>query len=90
MQRSETRRGIGSPGTRVTDGGEPPCGCWEPNPGPLRGQQVLLNTEPSLQPQAFCFLRKEEKQGMMAQACNPKTGGLGEFWASLGYSVSPV
>lgn len=26
----------------VTDGCEPPWGCWELNPGSLQGQQVLL------------------------------------------------
>ena len=26
-------RRCGSPGTGVTDGYEPPCGCWEWNPG---------------------------------------------------------
>jgi hypothetical protein len=37
----------------MTDGCEPPCGCWELNSGP-RGravsQSVLLTAEPSLQP----------------------------------------
>ena len=31
-QRSE--EGVGSPGTWVTDGCEPPCRCWEPNQDP--------------------------------------------------------
>jgi hypothetical protein len=35
---------------RVTDGCEPPCGCWELNLGPLEEQTVFLTTEPSLQP----------------------------------------
>lgn len=26
------------------------CGCWEPNPGPLEEQQVLLTAKASLQP----------------------------------------
>jgi hypothetical protein len=34
----------------VTDGGEPPCGCWELNSGPLGKQSVFLTAEPSLQP----------------------------------------
>jgi hypothetical protein len=34
----------------ITDGCEPPCGCWELNSGPLEEQSVLLATEPSLQP----------------------------------------
>jgi hypothetical protein len=33
----------------ITDGCEPPCGCWEINSGPLEEQPVLLTTEPSLQ-----------------------------------------
>jgi len=32
----------------VTNGCEPPCGCWESNPGPLE-QPVLLTSEPHLQ-----------------------------------------
>lgn len=31
----KSRRGIGSPGTRVGDGYEMLCGCWEPKLGPL-------------------------------------------------------
>ena len=34
----------------ITDGDEPPCGCWKLNSGPLEEQGVLLTTEPSLQP----------------------------------------
>jgi hypothetical protein len=34
----------------ITDGFEPPCGCWDLNLGPLGEQSVLLTTEPSLQP----------------------------------------
>jgi len=34
----------------LTDGCEPPCGCWELNPGPLEEQPVLLTDKPSLQP----------------------------------------
>ena len=33
----------------ITDGGEPPCGCWETNSGPLEEQPVLLMAESSLQ-----------------------------------------
>jgi hypothetical protein len=47
--------GIGSPGTRVTDGCEPECGCSEMNQWPLEGQPVLLTAEPSLQPLRFNF-----------------------------------
>jgi hypothetical protein len=28
----------------ITDGYEPPCGCWELNSGPLEEQLVLLTT----------------------------------------------
>jgi hypothetical protein len=34
----------------ITDGCEPPYGCWELNSGPLEEQSVLLTFEPSLQP----------------------------------------
>jgi hypothetical protein len=34
----------------ITDGCEPPCGCWDLNSGPLKEQSVLLTAEPSLQP----------------------------------------
>jgi len=29
----------------ITDGCEPPCGCWELNSGPLEEQSVLLTAE---------------------------------------------
>jgi hypothetical protein len=38
------------PSDPITDGCEPPCGCWDLNSGPLEEQSVLLTTEPSLQP----------------------------------------
>jgi hypothetical protein len=34
----------------ISDGCEPPCGCWELNSGPLEKQPVLLTSDPSLQP----------------------------------------
>ena len=37
------------------NGCEPPCGCWELNPGPLQVQPMLLATEPSLQLQRPSF-----------------------------------
>jgi hypothetical protein len=39
----------------ITDGCEPPCGCWELNSGPLEEQSVLLTTEPSLQSSQLYF-----------------------------------
>ena len=41
----------------ITDGYEPPCGCWDLNSGPLEEQLVLLTTEPSLQPLKRFFLK---------------------------------
>jgi hypothetical protein len=34
----------------ITDGYEPPCGCWELNSGPLEEQQSLFTSDSSLQP----------------------------------------
>jgi hypothetical protein len=42
----------------ITDGFEPPCGCWESNSGPLEELSVLLTTEPSLQPHPSIFKDK--------------------------------
>ena len=42
-------KGIGFPGTEVTDDCDPPCGCWESNPDPLGMEPVLLISEPSVQ-----------------------------------------
>jgi hypothetical protein len=42
----------------ITDGFEPPCGCWELNPGPLEEQSVLLAAESSLQAQGYCLLKR--------------------------------
>jgi hypothetical protein len=46
----EVWRGVRSPGPRVTDSCGPPCGCWDPIPGSLEEQPVLLTSELSLQP----------------------------------------
>jgi hypothetical protein len=40
----------------ITDGCEPPCGCWDLNSGPSEEQSELLTTEPSLQPKNEIFL----------------------------------
>ena len=37
--------GTGYPGTVVTEGCEPPCGCWEMNAVPLE-DQLVLSPEP--------------------------------------------
>jgi hypothetical protein len=39
----------------ITDGCEPPCGCWDSNSGPSEEQLVLLTTEPSRQPPPQVF-----------------------------------
>lgn len=46
------------PGTRVTNGLEPPGGCWESNLGLPQEQQVFLRAEPSLQ-SPLCFFEKK-------------------------------
>jgi hypothetical protein len=40
----------------ITEGCEPPCGCWELNSGPLEEQLALLTVEPSLQPPLLSIL----------------------------------
>jgi len=44
----ETEEGIRFPGTSIIGTCDLPCECWEPNPGPLQEQQVLLISEPSI------------------------------------------
>jgi hypothetical protein len=57
------------------DGCEPPCGCWELNPGPLEEQPVLLTPEPSLQPHVCslnysrCTILAPQKLGASFQSC---------------------
>lgn len=41
------------PGTSVTDSSELPHNCWEPTPGSLEEETVLLTAESSLQPHIF-------------------------------------
>lgn len=36
---------VGTPGSWVTEGGEPPCGCWQSNSGPLQEHPVLQSAE---------------------------------------------
>ena len=40
----------------ITDGCEPPYGCWELNLGPLEEQPVFLTAMSSLQPPHFQIL----------------------------------
>lgn len=44
-----TEEGSGSPGTRIKDGCEQSCDCWELNAGPLEENPVLLTSGLSLQ-----------------------------------------
>ena len=41
----ELEEGVGSPGIGFIGGCEPPCKCWELNPGPLEKQPMLLTAE---------------------------------------------
>lgn len=41
VQETKKVRGIGSLGSRLIDGCESPCECWECRVGPLHKQQVL-------------------------------------------------
>lgn len=44
------------PGTKVTNGYELPCVCWELNIGPLKEKQVLLAIEASLSLISITFI----------------------------------
>jgi hypothetical protein len=65
----------------ITDGCEPPRGCWELNSGLLEEESVLLTTEPSLQLHSENFQCQEFwattemnwTLGMMTQPCNFST-----------------
>lgn len=52
-----SKEGIGSLGTGVRDGWQPPFGFWEPNLVPLQEQQVILTAELSL----YLLQRTHEK-----------------------------
>lgn len=43
-----SEKDMGSSETGVTEDPEMLCGCWESNPCPQKGQQVLLTAEPTL------------------------------------------
>jgi len=51
----------------ITDGCEPPCGCWDLNSGPLEEQSVLLTAEPSLQPISQIYNSKSSTPKMPTQ-----------------------
>lgn len=49
----ETKRNHQMPWDPVTNGCEPPYGCWVSNPGPLEEHTVLVTTEPG--PESLLF-----------------------------------
>lgn len=51
----EPERASNFPGSRVSDGWDLPCGCWEPHLGPLEEQPEPLTAEASLQIPLLCF-----------------------------------
>lgn len=51
-----TEEGVGSPGTGVIGGWEPPFGCWQYEEGLLQNQ-VLLMAKPPLQSPVYIFLK---------------------------------
>ena len=54
----------------ITDGCEPPCGCWDLNSEPLEEQSVLSTAEPSLQPLIFfCFLFFRVRVSLYSPGC---------------------
>lgn len=48
-------KGIRCPGTEVTDGCEPPCGCWESTSNLLDEELGVLATESCLQPSTASY-----------------------------------
>lgn len=66
--RSEEGSGYPSPG--VTDGFESPRGCWKPNLDPLQQLQVLLASEPSVQPLRFNKFLMNEKDEQIDEWMN--------------------
>lgn len=69
-------RSIWSPGTGVTDGSEPSCGCWEWNPGHL----VLLTPEPSFLLSISFLDLFEERVHVPQHACGgQRTSLLSQF-----------
>jgi hypothetical protein len=55
LVQKKVRREHRASGSGVMDSWESPHRCWELNLGPLKEQQVLSASEPSLQPYVFIF-----------------------------------
>lgn len=70
---SKPEEGARSPGSGVTDAGEPLVGCWEQNPAFSREQQVFFTTEPSLQslPRTFEPVPHEQMSSKICPPCSP-------------------
>jgi hypothetical protein len=56
------KKSVRFPGTGVPDSHNPPCGCWEMNPGPLEEQPVFLTAELSFQPHGLLKVNSWLKQ----------------------------
>jgi hypothetical protein len=67
---SDTPNGALDP---ITDGCEPPCGCWELNSGSLEEQSLLLTPEPS-QPHYFLVLKAYRTILLVCKTKPPRTG----------------
>jgi hypothetical protein len=59
----------------ITDGCEPPCGCWDLNSGPLEEQSVLLTTESSLQPLVPSSLERAHSTAILSHRLSSILGG---------------
>ena len=64
----EVRKVIECPGTGVMGGCELPCGCWDPNSGPLQDQQETA--EPLCSP--FSLYLCTAVAGLLTYICKVK------------------
>lgn len=71
-------KGTGS----ITDGCEPPCGCWELNSNPLEEQSVLLTSEPPLQPSVRSYIpcRHGLDHGHLSERARSRMGVVRLEW----------
>ena len=69
----------------MTDGCEPPRGCWDMNSGSLEEQSVLLTTEPSLQPHTQILRSAFDGRSVPCIHCH-----LGSWGSVLGLSAKPL
>jgi hypothetical protein len=71
----------------ITDGCEPPCGCWELNSGPLEEQSVLLTAEPSLQPRPLWFFLNPTNLAVLEVRCLKLLGRAASVLKFLGENL---